>query len=58
MLLIHGARSVLRAATTALRSGKKIVEDAASFADGYRVQLVLDALRESNERRCWVDIGG
>ena len=42
----------------ALRSGRKTVEDAASFEDGYRVQLVLDALRDSNERRCWVDIGG
>ena len=42
----------------ALRSGKKMVADAASFEDGYRVQIVLDALRESNERSCWVDVGG
>jgi predicted dehydrogenase len=42
----------------AVRSGKKTVEDAASFADGYRVQVVLDALRESNESGCWVEIGG
>lgn len=42
----------------AMRSNKKTVEDAASFADGYRVQVVLDAVRESNERSCWVDIGG
>jgi predicted dehydrogenase len=42
----------------AMRSGKKTVEDAASFEDGYRVQVVLDALRDSNERGCWVDIGG
>jgi predicted dehydrogenase len=41
----------------ALRTGRKTVEDAASFEDGYRIQLVLDALRESNERGCWVDIG-
>jgi predicted dehydrogenase len=41
----------------ALRSGKKMVADAASFEDGYRVQVVLDALRESNERSCWVDVG-
>jgi predicted dehydrogenase len=40
----------------ALRSGKKTVEDAASFMDGYRVQVVLDAVRESNERGCWVDV--
>lgn len=40
----------------AIRSGRKTVEGAAAFADGYRVQLVLDAVRESNERGCWVDI--
>ena len=42
----------------ALRSGKKMVDDAASFEDGLRVQVVLDAVRESNERGCWVDVGG
>jgi predicted dehydrogenase len=42
----------------ALRTGRKTVEDAASFEDGYRVQAVLDALRDSNESGCWVDIGG
>lgn len=40
----------------AMRTGKKMVEDAAGFVDGYRVQLVLDAVRESNERGCWVDV--
>lgn len=40
----------------AMRSGRKTVEDAASFEDGYRVQVVLDAVRESNERGCWVDV--
>jgi predicted dehydrogenase len=40
----------------AMRTGKKAVEEAATFADGYRVQLVLDAVRESNERGCWVDV--
>jgi predicted dehydrogenase len=39
-----------------MRSGKKMVEDAASFEDGHRVQVVLDAVRESNERGCWVDV--
>ena len=42
----------------AMRSGKKMVDDAASFEDGLRVQVVLDAVRESNERGCWVDVGG
>ena len=41
----------------AVRSGKKMVDDAASFEDGLRVQLVLDAVRDSNERGCWVDVG-
>jgi len=40
----------------AMRNNKKTVEDAASFEDGYRVQLVLDAVRESHERSCWVDV--
>jgi predicted dehydrogenase len=40
----------------AMRAGKKTVDDAASFEDGYRVQVVLDAVRESNERGCWVDV--
>jgi predicted dehydrogenase len=42
----------------ATRSGRKTVDNAATFEDGYRVQLVLDALRESNERSCWVDVSG
>lgn len=42
----------------AVRMGKKTLEGAASFEDGYRVQLVLDALRESNERGCWVNVSG
>jgi len=38
----------------ALRNGATKVEGAATFADGYRVQLVLDAARASNETRCWI----
>ena len=41
----------------AMRAGKTTVKDAATFADGYRVQLVLDAIRESNESGCWVTVG-
>jgi len=37
----------------ALRSGKTTVKDAATFEDGYRVQLVLDAIRASNASGCW-----
>jgi predicted dehydrogenase len=33
----------------ALREGRDTVEGAADFEDGYRIQLVLDAARRSNE---------
>src|SRR5918993_1036917 len=41
----------------AMRAGKTTVKDAATFEDGYRVQLVLDAIRASNESECWVTVG-
>ncbi len=37
----------------ALRDGRATVEGAATFEDGYRTQLVLDAARRSNEGGCW-----
>lgn len=37
----------------ALREGRTSVDGAATFADGYRTQLVLDAARRSNETGCW-----
>jgi predicted dehydrogenase len=40
----------------ALRAGKTSVKDAATFEDGYRVQLALDAIRVSNESGCWVTV--
>jgi len=40
----------------ALRSGKKTVKDAATFADGLRVQRVLDAARESHKSGRWVQV--
>lgn len=39
----------------ALREGQA-VEGAATFADGYRVQLVLDAARASNTSGCWTTL--
>lgn len=33
-----------------LKQGKTTIENAATFADGYQVQLLLDAARESNEK--------
>ena len=37
----------------ALRAGRTTVKDAATFEDGLRVQLALDAIRASNESGCW-----
>jgi len=37
----------------ALREGRTTVEGAATFGDGYRTQLVLDAARRSHEKGCW-----
>ena len=37
----------------ALREGRTTVEGAATFEDGYRTQLVLDAARRSNGSGCW-----
>ena len=41
----------------AMRFGKMTVKDAATFEDGHRVQLVLDAIRASNDSGCWVTVG-
>jgi len=40
----------------ALSEGRKTVEGAATLEDGYRVQLVLDAARASNESGCWTPV--
>ncbi len=40
----------------ALQEDRKIVEGAATFEDGYQIQLVLDAARASNESGCFVRI--
>jgi predicted dehydrogenase len=40
----------------ALRKGKTNVEGAATFEDGYRAQLVLDAARASNKSGRWEEI--
>jgi predicted dehydrogenase len=46
-----------RAVVNALREGRKTLEGAATFEDGYRTQLVLDAARRSNESGCMEAIG-
>jgi len=53
----RGFTSFAVAICEAMRAGKTTVKDAASFADGHRVQLVLDALRAANESGCWVTVG-
>ena len=40
----------------ALRAGTTQVEGAATFADGHKIQLVLDAARASNKSGCWARI--
>lgn len=41
---------------TALQAGEKTVEGAADFEDGYKIQLVLDAARSSDEKGCVVKL--
>lgn len=40
----------------ALQEGRTTVEGAATFEDGYRIQLVLDAARRSQASGCWARI--
>jgi predicted dehydrogenase len=42
----------------AMRSGKTSIRDAATFEDGHKAQLVLDAARASNESGCWQAVSG
>src|SRR6185369_7158281 len=49
----RGFTSFSKRIVDALREGRKTVEGAATFADGYRTQVVLDAARRSSEGGCW-----
>ena len=49
----RGFTTFARRIIEALREGRNAVEGAATFHDGYRTQLVLDAARKSNESGCW-----
>jgi predicted dehydrogenase len=40
----------------ALQEGRTTVDGAATFADGYRIQLVLDAARQAHENGCWANV--
>ena len=52
----RGFTAFSRRIVEALQAGKTTVEGAATFADGYRTQLVLDAARQSHESGCWAKI--
>jgi predicted dehydrogenase len=49
----RGFTAFSRRIVEALRVGRTTVEGAATFEDGYRTQLVLDAARRSHESGCW-----
>ena len=50
----RGFTALSGAIVDALHEGQTTVEGAATFEDGYQIQLVLDAARESHRRGCWV----
>jgi predicted dehydrogenase len=52
----RGFTAFARHIIEALREGRTEVADAATFDDGYRTQLVLDAARSSHQQGCWSNI--
>ncbi|MBC8030742.1 MAG: Gfo/Idh/MocA family oxidoreductase [Pyrinomonadaceae bacterium] len=52
----RGFTAFSAAIVDALQAGRKTVAGAATFEDGYRIQLVLDAARASNENGVWVRV--
>jgi predicted dehydrogenase len=52
----RGFTALSTAIIAALQEGRKTVEGAATFEDGHRIQLVLDAARASHASGCWVTI--
>lgn len=52
----RGFTAFARAIIEALREGRNSIEDAATFDDGYRTQLVLDGAHRSHESGCWHEI--
>jgi predicted dehydrogenase len=53
----RGFTAFSQAIVEAIRKGRTNVEGAATFEDGYRVQLVLDAARAANKSGCWATVG-
>ena len=52
----RGFTAFSKAIVRALQEGRKSVDGAATFEDGYRIQQVLDAARASNESHCWIRV--
>lgn len=49
----RGFTALAQEIVAALREGRTTVNGAATFEDGYRTQLVLDAARRAHESGCW-----
>ncbi len=49
----RGFTSFSKRIVEALREGRTTVDGAATFEDGYRTQVVLDAARQAHESGCW-----
>jgi len=54
----RGFLAFARELVEAVREGRASVEGAATFEDGWRNQLVLDAARRSHAERRWVSLAG
>jgi predicted dehydrogenase len=52
----RGFTAFSRRIVEALRADRATVAGAATFEDGYRTQVVLDAARRSHESGCWVKV--
>ncbi|HEY7786158.1 MAG TPA: Gfo/Idh/MocA family oxidoreductase [Pyrinomonadaceae bacterium] len=52
----RGFAALSCAIVEALRQKQTTIKEAATFADGYQIQLVLDRIRESNKNGCWVKL--
>ena len=52
----RGFTAFSREIVQGMREGRTNVPGAATFEDGYRTQLVLDAARHSHETGCWVNV--
>jgi predicted dehydrogenase len=54
----RGFTAFSQAIVAALKMGSKTVDGAATFADGQRIQVELDAARAANQRGAWIKVEG